>query len=216
METDPTPSIPVPPKHPLLNRPALAAILVILFLASIGYLFYSFAGPGYNILQKPAGIPEKTKKPAEGLSFAPQLLSPSSKAKNASASANLKCPVNPALCQNPNAFKESTFSAQLAQNSPLFAAFDGSIANLSASHPIKSGEEKYSLVILTNNNLGLQAMYYLKGTVTDKTEVLAGERIATASGQNIRFMDNKSLVFSLIEATATERKLRTLSIKDFK
>lgn len=219
MDPDPTPSIPVPPNRgikDILNRPPAVALLVILSLASIGYLIYSFAGPGgYNIFQKPAAIPEQTKKP-KGLTFAPQLLSPASPAAGASASASLKCPINPIVCQNRNAFKESSFSAQLTKDSKLFASFNGTITSLPATHPTSTGEEKFDLVILTNNKLGLQAMYSFKGTATTKTEVLSGEAIATVSGQPIAFMDNKSLVFYLIEATGQGGRMVPLSPTSFK
>ncbi len=215
MDVDPTPSIPIPPKHPLLNRPLAIALLIILFLTSVGYLIYSFTGLGYNIFQKPTTAPAQTKTP-KGLVFAPQLLSPASKTADASVSASLKCPVNPLVCQNRNAFKESSFSARLAQGDRLFAAFDGTVTNLPATHPASGEDEKFNMMILANNKLGLQAMYSFKGTPTTKTEVLSGETIATASGQLIAFMNNKSVVFYLIEATKKGGQMVQLSPSNFK
>lgn len=201
-----------PVKNLLLNRISLI-IIAALAISGIGLVVTYFLAQQGIIPKKPP-LAKEAKTPQE-LVFAPQILSPSKKLPGDSLKATLRCPVSPSLCRNKNAFKESSFSAQLQEGSQLFASFDGSVSSLSAIHPAPTGEEKYNLVILTNNDLGLQAMYSLKGTVTAKTDISAGEVIATSSGQPVIFM-NKSFIFTLIEATEKGGKPVLLSPNNFK
>lgn len=206
-------SKPNPLKNILLNRISLI-IITALAISGIGLAVTYFLAQQQGIIPKKPPLAKEVKTPKE-LVFAPQILSPSKKLPGDSLKAALRCPVSPFLCRNKNAFKESSFSAQLTQGAPLFAAFDGSVSSLSAIHPAPTGEEKYNLVILTNNDLGLQAMYSLKGTVTAKTDISAGEVIATSSGQPVVFM-NKSFIFTLIEATEKGGESVLLSPNNFK
>lgn len=202
----PAPQTPLPDTR-RLYLPLIFIVLLILGLVG-AYYYLNY----YRPKDRSQGTPKKIEKE---LVFAQRLLQPSS--IEASEKSSYTCPTTPTFCQRAESYQGSSFSATLRSGASLFAAFDGILTNLPSSHPTPDNkEEEFTLLILTAPQQNLQAMYYLKGVGTTKTEVKAGEVIATASGQPITFMDNKSFIFTLIEATKEGGQTRALKASDFK
>ncbi|MDP2720167.1 MAG: hypothetical protein Q8P44_10175 [Dehalococcoidia bacterium] len=77
----------------------------------------------------------------------------------------------------------------LEGDTPLYAAFAGVVEGFP--------QEGFTLLSLNSQELKLQAVYYFKGPAVPRKTVKKGELIATANGQPINSMENKSFVFVL-------------------
>lgn len=133
----------------------------------------------------------------------------------------LGCPLSTALCQPADFYsshiKDSSFSATLKENTPLLAVFDGGIEGFPLSRPGANGKvEEFIMVTLNNPGIGYNAMYYLKGKAPKKRFVKAGEVVATASGEPISFLGDKSFVLVITRQDAKGGQMEPISPANFK
>ena len=212
MDPNLPPATPTPQPQPGQTfKPSLLLIAVVVLVLTLTALV------GYYMIQKKAPTPPETSSGSgRELVFARRLLPPVLAAEITSQNGPFTCPAPSPFCKN-GAYKESSLSGKLAQDTPLRASFDGILTGSSALHPIENGKgEEFNLAILTNPNRGLEAMYYFKGEIGPEKEVKEGEIIATISGQPINFMGGNSFVFTLIQATEKGGLQKLLSGADFK
>ncbi len=128
-----------------------------------------------------------------------------------------KCPTIAQFCTRDGKYSGGMLSGTLSSGSPLVAAFDGTAQGLPSFSPKTDGsKEEYTLVLLTNKERGLSAMYYYKGTGIAFENVKAGAAVGQTNGQTLNFMGNNSFVFKLSKVTATGQEEVQLSGKDFK
>lgn len=204
-----SPTIPTLP--PKIKSRFRSPFFIFIYIA----LFLIFAASGYYFYTQKNQIKPTPKTGGTTLVFARRLMPPTTPQEKILQNGPFICPVASALCQNKANYKEGTFSANLTAGSKLVAIFDGLAEGLASFHPAAAGQnEEFKLVLLTNEKLGLQAMYYLNGTIVSKKEVKAGDIVATSSGVPISFMDNKSFVFRLMKAK--EGVPEQISPADFK
>lgn len=104
---------------------------------------------------------------------------------------SLNCPLPTSFCQGRDLYKESSLSAVLKGDTPLYAAFAGTVEGFP--------QEDFTLLSLSSQELKLQAVYYFKGPAVPRKTVEKGELIATANGQPINSMGGKSFVFVLLK-----------------
>lgn len=127
------------------------------------------------------------------------------------------CPTVTGFCSRDGKYAGGMLSGTLSAGSPILAAFDGTAQGLASFSPKPDGsKEEYTLVLLTNKERGLSAMYYFKGTGIAFEEVKAGDAVGQTNGQTLSFMGNNSFVFKLNKVTASGEEAVELSSKDFK
>lgn len=127
------------------------------------------------------------------------------------------CPTITEFCSRDGKYAGGMLSGTLSAGSPLIAAFDGTAQGLPSFSPKSDGsKEEYTLVLLTNKERGLNAMYYFKGTGIAFEQVKAGDAVGQTNGQTLSFMGNNSFVFKLNKVSSAGEEALELSNKDFK
>ncbi|MEK7376285.1 MAG: hypothetical protein AABZ57_03850 [Candidatus Margulisiibacteriota bacterium] len=130
---------------------------------------------------------------------------------------SLVCPLPLSFCQGKDLYKESSLSAKLSTDTPLYAAFDGLAEGFPLTNTGSNGKrEDFTLVSLNRKEPPLQALYYLKGKVPERKEVKAGEVITTSNGQPLEFLEGKSFVFVLLKPGEGGGSLRPIAPPNFK
>lgn len=126
------------------------------------------------------------------------------------------CPTIASICASAT-YKENTLSGNIPSGSPIYAAFNGTATVLYPIHPNTDGtKESFNSIVLINKDKGLIALYSFKGKTIDNKEVKEGERIATGSGEAIKFKENKSFIFELLKYQEKGATKSALASKDFK
>lgn len=213
------PSVPTPQNEPFFlsfKKKSLSPIIIVfvLVIAGAGFaLVYQYT----DILSFKTGQPPAEETASEEITFAPQIVPPSSFKQDAQKGP-FTCPALPAFCQNSKNFQEKSLAGKLPADSKIFAAFGGEAESILSVNPKEDGsKEEYTLLLLSNKERGLQAMYYFKGEgPKSKTVASQGEAIGTSDGNPLEFMDNHSLVFRLIKTGKEGGSLTNLSPADFK
>lgn len=127
-----------------------------------------------------------------------------------------KCPTTGLFCQRDGRYDQNGLAGSLPAGTPILAAFDGIAEGIPSFHPKPDGsKEEFTLVLLTNKEKGLQAVYYLKGTAIAHEDVKPGESIGQTSGEPLTFMGNDQFVFQLVRFGQDGGKTAQLSSKDF-
>ncbi len=177
---------PSPKKYPGKTPLIILAAIILLILIGASYYFLIFQ-------KKPTPSPA-----AEQTDSIPKL-----------AERSISCPLSADLCKAQDSVKESSFSAELKTDTPLLAAFDGTIDAIEL--------EDYTLLTLTNRKNHLAAQYYFKGSAPASKQVKEGDVIGTASGAPLNTLDNKSFVFVVLGINRKGNSgLEPLSAENFK
>lgn len=126
-----------------------------------------------------------------------------------------KCPVSLSFCQKKENYRPGLLSGNITNNSPIYAAFDGTLQVISIADPkaTKSGISR--VVVLTNLNRGLKAYYSFKGKPIVAKEAKEGTIIATSTGEKVSFY-NTSFAFEIVKLGFTNGTKYILEPKLFK
>ncbi len=192
------PTLPARPDAPVSSHnrfPALAIGLILIILVAISTYFVS---------KKGLRTPTTTHTPA-------------STTDQNIPDRSLVCPLHSSFCQGKDLYKESSLSAKLSADTPIYAAFDGLTEGFPITNVDQKGKrEDFTLVSLNRKEPPLQALYYLKGKAPERKEVKAGEVIATSNGQPLEFLEGKSFVFVLLKPGEGGGSLRPIAPPNFK
>lgn len=202
MDPNPPASSTMPTANTSRGKPLLPLAIIAVFLVSAA------VGSYYFLYQKRAG--GNITPPSSTVASLPTM-----------PAHFLSCPLPESLCQSEDFYstniKSSSFSATLKENTPLLAVFDGGIEGFSLSRPAANGKvEEFTLVALNNPGIGYNAMYYLKGKAPKKKFVKVGEVIATANGEPISFLGDKSFVLVITRQDAKGGQMEPISPANFK
>lgn len=171
----------------------IACLIILTAVATVSLLSQSF--------KKPAPLPSPTP-----LSTA--IPKPSFPPPTAYQKGPFKCPSIPQFCQTGQdvSIRNSYvgFGAKLPANTPIYAAFDGEVTtkqiDLALQPLMKQPTQQVNLLFLTDKVHSLRAVYYFPGKLPGNQlaeKVLAGQAIATASGETMKLYSESSLVFTL-------------------
>ena len=159
-------------------------VLTLILIGTVGFLLYRWVN---------------TKKTAT------PVLPPgqnSSRLQSKAQTESFVCPTIASACKDAKNYQNSSFSAVLPPNTPLFAAYDGLIMG-AKTMPAFKDDQSYSIIVLVDEQKTLQAEYAYMGNLPVTRKVKKGELIATASGKPIFSFANNSLNFQLIKAEGT-------------
>lgn len=122
----------------------------------------------------------------------------------------LTCPLDGFLCQLDTNYQESSFSAQLDDQSPIYAVFDGTLEKQ------KQPDKDLTVLVLTSKELNLQAFYYFDDGITlAPVGVKKGDVLGITQGKPIPSLNNKSFVFYLV-STEQKNQLIPVTLANFK
>lgn len=127
------------------------------------------------------------------------------------------CPSISSFCQTAKDINQNGdyfgFGADLPENTPIFAAFDGQVNYITSTTSKEMGEEKMNIIYLDNKEKALRAVYYTKGDVSNVTSVKAKEGLGRV-GKPINLYQT-SFVFQLIKNYTSTPENIHLNSADF-
>ncbi|MCL5018895.1 MAG: hypothetical protein M1426_00225 [Patescibacteria group bacterium] len=130
---------------------------------------------------------------------------PKSKTSITAESLVFHCPTIPSFCQSETPVGNG-IGGVLPKDTPLYAAFDGTVSSAKTTLPPSRGSETYMTLILSNPKLGLFAAYYFNGK-TDYAgkKVKMGNTIGILNGTPIKNYGGSSLVFMVIHQPSVKK-----------
>ncbi len=188
-------------------------LLAVVTIFSLGQLVYFSFLSGGLFSRSPAAKPVTTTTAAPVVA---EPIIPLKAYPENLQSGPFACPTIKSICQS-GTYTENTLSGNIPSKAPIFAAFDGLVTILYPVHPNTDGtKEGFNSIVLVSKDKGLVAFYSFKGKTIDNKEVKEGEKIATSSGEMIKFRDNKSFIFELLKYQEQGATKSALTSKDFK
>ena len=193
----------------IMTRKLIVLFVFMILISSMGVYLVKFVFE----MKRNTSPSTQTKSQSKIVYAAPLVTAPEDESLQ---NGPFHCPTSVTFCQKQSSFANNALSVNVSKGSAIYAVFGGKVDVLSSIHPQENGKtEEYTTIIVTNAQRGLEGMYYFKGDGKSSKVVNEGDIIATASGQPIVFMNNKSLVFSMTKATKSGDIVVPLSTKDF-